>query len=105
MSARLTRCSNSSSIHINATFVGQGVSGGTTVSATMRAAHMAGIEVFVTGGIGGVHRDVHTSMFTAVTTEILMNQSVNPVLFQAAGSIEDKITHAFLRAALNATRT
>lgn len=28
----------------------------TTVSATMRAAHMAGIAVFATGGIGGVHR-------------------------------------------------
>ena len=29
----------------------------------MKAAHMAGIEVFVTGGIGGVHRNVHTSMY------------------------------------------
>lgn len=29
----------------------------TTVSATMRMAHMAGITVFATGGIGGVHRD------------------------------------------------
>ncbi len=28
----------------------------TTVSATMRAAHLAGIAVFATGGIGGVHR-------------------------------------------------
>ena len=37
----------------------QGVSGGTTVSSTMAAAHVAGIEVFVTGGIGGVHRDFH----------------------------------------------
>jgi len=31
--------------------------GGTTVSATMIAAHMAGIPIFATGGIGGVHRD------------------------------------------------
>jgi len=31
-------------------------SGGTTVSATMALAEMAGIKVFVTGGIGGVHR-------------------------------------------------
>jgi pseudouridine-5'-phosphate glycosidase len=29
----------------------------TTVSATMRAAHAAGVAVFATGGIGGVHRD------------------------------------------------
>lgn len=35
----------------------QCLSGGTTVSATMIAAHRAGIPVFVTGGIGGVHRD------------------------------------------------
>lgn len=32
-------------------------SGGTTVSATMLLAHTAGIKVFATGGIGGVHRD------------------------------------------------
>ena len=35
----------------------QGKSGGTTVAATMICARMAGIAVFVTGGIGGVHRD------------------------------------------------
>ncbi|XP_010220164.1 PREDICTED: pseudouridine-metabolizing bifunctional protein C1861.05-like [Tinamus guttatus] len=34
----------------------QGLSGGTTVSGTMIAAHKAGIPLFVTGGIGGVHR-------------------------------------------------
>lgn len=32
-------------------------SGGTTVAATMVAAHLAGIGVFATGGIGGVHRN------------------------------------------------
>ncbi len=35
----------------------QGLSGGTTVAATMHLAHRAGIPVFATGGIGGVHRD------------------------------------------------
>jgi pseudouridine-5'-phosphate glycosidase len=35
----------------------QGASGGTTVAATMHLAHLAGIEIFATGGIGGVHRD------------------------------------------------
>jgi pseudouridine-5'-phosphate glycosidase len=34
----------------------KGLSGGTTVSATMLLAHHAGIKVFATGGIGGVHR-------------------------------------------------
>jgi pseudouridine-5'-phosphate glycosidase len=33
----------------------------TTVSATMRLAHMAGIRLMATGGIGGVHRDAATS--------------------------------------------
>jgi pseudouridylate synthase len=33
----------------------------TTVSATMRAAHLAGITVFATGGIGGVHRGAATT--------------------------------------------
>ena len=33
----------------------------TTVSATMRAAHLAGIAMFATGGIGGVHRGAATS--------------------------------------------
>lgn len=34
----------------------QGEDGGTTVAATMHLAHEAGIRVFATGGIGGVHR-------------------------------------------------
>ncbi|XP_068129191.1 uncharacterized protein [Hyperolius riggenbachi] len=40
----------------------QGLSGGSTVSGTMIAAHQAGIPVFVTGGIGGVHRDGQNTM-------------------------------------------
>jgi pseudouridine-5'-phosphate glycosidase len=36
--------------------VGLGEDGATTVAGTMMAAHMAGIKVFATGGIGGVHR-------------------------------------------------
>jgi pseudouridine-5'-phosphate glycosidase len=34
-----------------------GLSGGTTVAGTMYVAHLAGINVFATGGIGGVHRE------------------------------------------------
>ena len=36
--------------------------GATTVSATMRIAQMAGIRVFATGGIGGVHRGDHSDV-------------------------------------------
>jgi pseudouridylate synthase len=42
--------------------VQQNLYGGTTVAATMKLAEMAGIKVFVTGGIGGVHRGVETTM-------------------------------------------
>jgi pseudouridine-5'-phosphate glycosidase/pseudouridine kinase len=39
----------------------KGVDGGTTVSGTMAVAHLAGIKIFSTGGIGGVHRGAETS--------------------------------------------
>ena len=38
------------------------LAGATTVAATMRIASMAGIKIFVTGGIGGVHRDAQQTM-------------------------------------------
>lgn len=41
--------------------VATGRSGATTVAATMICAHLAGIRVFATGGIGGVHRGAETS--------------------------------------------
>ena len=41
----------------------QGLTGGTTVSSTMIAADATGIPVFVTGGIGGVHRGAQSSKF------------------------------------------
>ncbi|KAM9816166.1 uncharacterized protein zgc:136858 [Syngnathus typhle] len=51
--------------------VSQGLTGGTTVSATMIAAQRAGIPVFVTGGIGGVHRDGENSLdISADLTEL-----------------------------------
>jgi pseudouridylate synthase len=37
------------------------LTGATTVAGTMMAAHMAGIRVFVTGGIGGVHRGAEST--------------------------------------------
>lgn len=44
-----------------AAVLARGGSGSTTVAATMIAARLAGIEVFATGGIGGVHRGAETS--------------------------------------------
>ncbi len=42
--------------------VSRELNGATTVAATMRIAAMAGIKIFVTGGIGGVHRGAETTM-------------------------------------------
>ncbi len=59
-----------------------GRTGATTVSATMIAAHLAGIHVFATGGIGGVHRGAELSFdISADLTELAQT----PVCVVAAG--------------------
>lgn len=58
-------------------------SGATTVSATMVAAHRAGIRVFATGGIGGVHRQLETTL--DVSTD-LTELSRTPVCVVCAGA-------------------
>ena len=56
--------------------------GATTVAATMRIAAMAGIRIFVTGGIGGVHRDASATMdISADLTEM----AGTPVAVVSAG--------------------
>jgi pseudouridylate synthase len=56
----------------------KGLSGGTTVAATALLAHKAGIEVFSTGGLGGVHEGAGTSfdesadLFTLADVPILV---------------------------------
>lgn len=56
--------------------VALGRTAGTTVSATMRIARLAGIGVFATGGIGGVHRgdamDVSADLFELAATDVLV---------------------------------
>lgn len=41
---------------------GQKLNGGTTIAGTMILAHLAGIKIFATGGLGGVHRGGENSM-------------------------------------------
>ena len=55
----------------------------TTVSATMRAAHLAGIAVFATGGIGGVHRGASTSYDVSSDIDEL---AATPVAVVCAGA-------------------
>ena len=42
--------------------IARGQDGACTVTTTMMIAHMAGISIFATGGIGGVHRGAETTM-------------------------------------------
>ncbi len=57
--------------------------GATTVAATMIIAALAGIEVFCTGGIGGVHRGAETTMDISADLEEL---SQTPVMVVCAGA-------------------
>ncbi len=52
------------------------LAGATTVAATMIVAEMAGIRVFATGGIGGVHRDVETTLDVSADLEQLAHSNV-----------------------------
>jgi pseudouridine-5'-phosphate glycosidase len=54
----------------------RGEDGATTVAATMIIAALAGIRVFATGGIGGVHRGVQETMDISADLEELANTSV-----------------------------
>lgn len=60
-----------------------GAMGATTVAATMIAAHLAGIRVFVTGGIGGVHRGAETSFDISAD---LLELAQTPVAVVCAGA-------------------
>lgn len=59
--------------------IAQCTTGSTTVAATMIAAELAGIEVFATGGIGGVHRGAETSFDISADLQELANTSVTVV--------------------------
>lgn len=61
----------------------RGEDGATTVTTTMIIAHMAGIKVFATGGIGGVHRGAETTMDISADLEELAS---TPVMVVCAGA-------------------
>ena len=63
-------------------------SGATTVATTMMFAEMAGIKVFATGGIGGVHFDGENTMDVSADLEELANTNV-AVVCSGAKSILD----------------
>ena len=61
----------------------RGEDGATTVTTTMIIAHMAGINIFATGGIGGVHRGAETTMDISADLEELGH---TPVMVICAGA-------------------
>ena len=61
----------------------RGEDGATTVATTMIIAHMAGIKIFATGGIGGVHRGAETTMDISADLEELAQ---TPVMVVCAGA-------------------
>ncbi len=63
--------------------VARGADGACTVATTMIIAHLAGISVFATGGIGGVHRGAETTMDISADLEELGR---TPVLVVCAGA-------------------
>lgn len=63
--------------------VARGEDGATTVTTTMIIAALAGIKVFATGGIGGVHRGAETSMDISADLEELAK---TPVMVICAGA-------------------
>ena len=63
--------------------VAKGSDGACTVTTTMMIAHMAGIQVFATGGIGGVHRGAETTMDISADLEEL---GQTPVMVVCAGA-------------------
>lgn len=63
--------------------IAAGRTGATTVAATMIAAHLAGIAVFATGGIGGVHRGAEQSFDISAD---LRELALTPVTVVAAGA-------------------
>ncbi|MFC4738300.1 pseudouridine-5'-phosphate glycosidase [Bacillus daqingensis] len=70
--------------------------GSTTVAATMICAEMAGIDVFVTGGIGGVHRMGEATMDISADLEELAQTNVAVVCAGAKSILDIGLTMEYL---------
>jgi pseudouridylate synthase len=70
--------------------------GATTVAATMICARLAGIEVFVTGGIGGVHRGAETSFDISADLQELARTPVAVVCAGAKSILDLALTLEYL---------
>ena len=76
--------------------VARGADGATTVAATMIIAAMAGIRVFATGGVGGVHRGAETTMDISADMDELANTPVAVVCAGAKSILDLGLTLEYL---------
>lgn len=76
--------------------VSSGKDGATTVASTMIIAEMAGIKVFATGGIGGVHRGAETTMDISADLEELSQTDVAVVCAGAKSILDIGLTLEYL---------
>lgn len=76
--------------------VARGASGATTVAATMIVAAMAGIRVFATGGIGGVHRGAAESFDVSADLQELATTPVAVVCAGAKSILDLRLTLEYL---------
>lgn len=79
-----------------AVYVENGRTGATTVATTMMLADMAGIRVFATGGIGGVHRGAETTMDISADLQELANTPVAVVCAGAKSLLDLRLTLEYL---------
>lgn len=76
--------------------VARGEHGATTVAATMIIADMAGIRVFATGGIGGVHRGAQQSFDISADLQELAHTSVAVICAGAKSILDLGLTREYL---------
>ncbi|HAN42464.1 MAG TPA: pseudouridine-5-phosphate glycosidase [Sphaerochaeta sp.] len=76
--------------------VAKGEDGATTVAATMIIASMAGIQIFATGGIGGVHRGAETTMDISADLDEFVKTPVMVICAGAKAILDLNLTMEYL---------
>jgi pseudouridine-5'-phosphate glycosidase len=79
-----------------AMILSKGIDGATTVATTMLCADLAGIRVFATGGIGGVHRNGQTTMDVSADLQELAGTNVGVVCAGAKSILDIGLTLEYL---------
>lgn len=79
-----------------AVYLATGKTGATTVATTMMIASMAGIRVFATGGIGGVHRGAEKTMDISADLQELANTGVAVICAGAKSLLDLRLTLEYL---------